>query len=108
MNQYWSTMRLLYLPFLQREPFTSGHLHELYALLAERFAEFTAPEREATIDALRHTPAPTYTDDPDAARKHLQQRWLTAIVAKGADEADDWMTTLSADPTVGPPPSHPD
>jgi hypothetical protein len=108
MNRYWPTMRSLYLPLVQREPFTSGHLHELYALLAERFVEFTGPEREATIDALRHMPPPTHAEEPDTSRKHLQQRWLTAIVGKGAAEVDDWMATLTADPTVGPPPSHPD
>ncbi len=101
-------MRSTYLPFVQRQPFTTGHLHELYTLLADRFAEFTNPEREATIDAIRHIPAPTHAEEPDAARKNLQQRWLTAIAGKGVAEADDWMATLSADPAVGPPAPHPD
>ena len=108
LNQHWSTMHSLYLPFVQGEPFTSGHLHELYALLTERFAEFTGPERDATIDAIRHIPTPKHAEDPELARKHLQRRWLTAIVGKGAAKADNWMGELSADPSVGPPPPHPD
>ncbi len=108
MNRHWPSMRSTYLPFVQRQPFTTGHLHELYTLLADRFAEFTNPEREATIDAIRHIPAPTHAEEPDAARKNLQQRWLTAIAGKGVAEADDWMATLSADPAVGPPAPHPD
>jgi hypothetical protein len=108
LNQHWSTMGSLYLPFVQGEPFTSGHLHELYALLTARFAQFTDPERDATIDGIRHIPTPKYVEDPELARKHLQRRWLTAIVGKGAAQADDWMGELTADPSVGPPPSHPD
>lgn len=108
LNQHWSTMRSLYLPFMQGEPFTSGHLHELYALLMERFAEFTGPERDATIDAIQHIPTPKHAEDPELARKHLQRRWLTAIVGKGAAQADDWMRELSADPSIGLPPLHPD
>src|SRR5258708_1678579 len=101
-------MQALYRPFVQGEPFTSGHLHELYALLTERFAEFSGPERDATIDAIRRIPAPEHAEYPELALKRLQRRWLTAIVGKGAAPADDWMGELSADPTVGPPPSHPD
>jgi hypothetical protein len=108
MNRRWRSMRSLYLPFLQRQPFTNGHLHELYTLLANRFSEFTAPEREATIDGIRHIPAPTHAEEPEAARRDLQRRWLTAIAGKGAVEADEWMATLSADPAVGSPPLHPD
>jgi hypothetical protein len=108
LNRHWSTMHSLYLPLVQGELFTSGHLHELYALLTERFAEFTGPERDATIDAMRRITTPKHAEDPEVARKRLQRRWLTAIVGKGAAQADDWMGELSADPTVGPPPPHPD
>jgi hypothetical protein len=108
LNQHWSTMNSLYLPFAKGEPFHSGHLHELYALLAMQFTKFTGPECEATINALRHIPTPKYAKDPELARKHLQRRWLTAIVGKGSKQADDWMDELSADPSVGPPPPHPD
>ncbi|PYV72061.1 MAG: hypothetical protein DMG97_14400 [Acidobacteria bacterium] len=108
MNLHWPTMHSLYLPFVQRDPFTVGHLHELHALLAQRFAEFTGAERKATIDALWRIPAPTHAEDPEVARKHLQQRWLTAIIGKGAGDADDWMAALSTDPTVGPPALHPE
>ncbi len=108
MNHHWPTMHSLYLPFMQGESFTPGHLHELYALLTERFAEFTGPERDATIDAIRRIPTPEHAEDGALARKRLQRRWLTAIVGKGAALADDWMGELSADPAVGPPPQHPD
>jgi len=108
MNRHWPAMYSLYLPFVQGEPFTIGHLHELYALLSERFAEFRGPERDATIDAIRRIPTPKHADDPEVAHKRLQRRWLTAIVGKGAARADNWMATLSADPTVGPPPLHAD
>jgi hypothetical protein len=108
LNQHWSTLHSLYLPFAQCESFTSGHLHELYALLTERFADFTEPERDATIDAIRRIPRPKHAEDLEIARKQLQRRWLTAIVGKGAAQADDWMDQLSADPSVGPSPQHPD
>lgn len=108
LNQHWPTMHSLYLPFVQGESFRPGHLHELYALLTARFVEFTGPERDATIDAIRRIPTPEHTEDPELALKRLQRRWLTAIVGKGAAHADDWMAELSADPAVGPPPLHPD
>ena len=108
LNRHWPTMHPLYLPFVQGEQFTPGHLHELYALLAERFAEFTGPERDATIDAIRRIPAPESAEAPALMRKRLQRRWLTAIVGKGAASADDLMGELSADPAVGPSPPHPD
>jgi hypothetical protein len=108
LKQHWSTMHSLYLPFVQGEPLTSGHLHELYALLTDRFAEFTGLERDATINPIRRIPKLKQGEDSELARKHLQRRWLTAIVGKGAAQADEWMAILSGDPAVGPPPSHPD
>lgn len=108
LHRHWPTMHSLYIPFAQGESFTPGHLHELYALLTERFAEFTHPEREATVDAIRRIPTPEHAEDPPLARKRLQRRWLTAIVGKGIALADDWMAELSADPSVGPTPLHPD
>ena len=108
MGKQWPTMRPLYLPFLQHQPFVGGHLHELYGLLSERFPEFTEAEQDATLKALRNVPAPTHTEDATAALKRVQQRWLSAITGKGSQAADNWMADLNVDPTVGPPPPHPD
>jgi hypothetical protein len=108
LNHHWPTMHSLYLPFVRGESLTPGHLHELYTLLTERFAEFTGPERDATIDAIRRIPTPEHAEDPALACKRLQRRWLTAIVGKGAAQADEWMGELTVDPAVGPSPLHPD
>jgi hypothetical protein len=108
LNRHWPIMHSAYLPFVEGESLTTGHLHELYALLTERFAEFTGPQRDATIDAIRRLPAPEHAEDPALMRKRLQRRWLTAIVGKGTGAAEDLMDELGADPAVGPPPLHPD
>jgi hypothetical protein len=108
LHSHWPTLHSLYIPFVRGESFTPGHLHELYALLTERFEEFTDPEREATVDAIRRIPTLEHVEDPALARKRTQRRWLTAIVGKGNAVADDWLGELSAEPAVGPPPLHPD
>ena len=108
LGNQWAGMKELYLPFLKTNAFAEGHLHELYVLLSERFAEFTDAEKEATVHAVSDLPAPAVARDSELALKRQQQRWLTAITGKGYALADSLLADLSADPSVGPSPPNPD
>ena len=60
------------------------------------------------MEAIRQIPLPSQSNDPPRLLKRIQQRWLTAIAGKGYAPADEWFQKLQSDPTVGPPPEHPD
>lgn len=87
--------------------FTTGHLHELYNLIKNHFADFTDSEKTATVAAIRMLPKSETADDPDRLLKHLQRQWLSAIVNSGSAEVDRWYQELSADHTLGGLSPHP-
>lgn len=104
----WTELRTLYAAFLGPKLFDSGHLHELYNLLKERFADLTEEEKAHTIDAIRQIPPPTWGEDPTLFLKRIQQRWLSATAGNGYQPAEQWFSELQADPSVGPLSGHRD
>ena len=86
--------------------FTSGHRHELYRLLKERFVALSPSGKAKVISALRELPKPKSGEDPDRRLKYTQREWLTAI--KDQPEAAQWFAELSSDPSLGSATDHPD
>src|SRR6476619_3967689 len=80
-------------PLIVPTLFSSGHRHELYRLLQERFASLSAHGKEAVISALRALNKPTTGEDPERRLKYTQREWLTAI--KDQPEASGWYAELS-------------
>jgi hypothetical protein len=97
----WPTLRALYLPIVGPGLFQSGHLHELYNLLHDRFSDMSPEEMEATVEAIRRLPKPTWADDPDESLKRRQKQWLSAIVGRGHEGADAWYHELASAPATG-------
>ena len=86
--------------------FNSGHRHELYRLLSERFGEMSPAGKAAVIDAIRKLPLPSTGENLERRLKFSQQEWLSAI--KLHPEAAPWYAELMADPELGPVSDHPD
>jgi hypothetical protein len=57
-------------------------------------------EKDATVDAIRRLPQPTWADDPDHSLKRRQRQWLSAIVGKGHAAVDTWDQELAADAAI--------
>ena len=81
--------------------FQSGHLHELYGLLRNHFADFSREQKEATLEAIRNLPVPTSGEDPEKRLKRAQRNWLSAIAVKGYEPADKWFAELLTDASLG-------
>jgi hypothetical protein len=86
--------------------FNSGHRHELYRLLKERFVYLMPDGKKAVISALQSLPKPITGEDVDRRLKFTQREWLTAI--KDQPEAATWYAELVADPALGLPSDRPD
>jgi hypothetical protein len=106
--QQWASMRELYIGIARASLFDNGHIHELYHLLQDQFAEMGPEEQAATFKAIEELPRPQYGDDPDRLRRYNQYRWISAISAKGFVPADKLFAELDADLTVGKLSDHPD
>jgi hypothetical protein len=107
-HKHWANLRELYDVILQNQPFEPGHIHEMYNLLKEHFSEVPAPTQVATIEALRALPAIEELEDPQGTLQRLQLRWLSAMVGRGCQAADEWYEMLANCPGVGPLPEHPE
>jgi|HubBroStandDraft_4_1064222.scaffolds.fasta_scaffold08187_2 hypothetical protein len=108
LNKHWSSLNRLYGSLLRSRPFTPGQIHELFGLLENHFREFTPDQQQQTLDEIRSLPEPQWANDAPKALKRQQQKWLSAIVEKGCQAADQWFAELQADRDVGPVPEHPD
>jgi hypothetical protein len=108
LGERWVELHSVYGRFLGPQLFNLGHLHELYNLLKKHFAELTEEEKAATIESIRQIPAPTWSNDPARSLKRIQRQWLSAIVGKGYEPADQWLAELQADPSLGQVSEHPD
>ena len=86
--------------------FTSGHRHEVYRLLSERFGEMSPAGKTAVIEAVRQLPAPATGENPERRLKFIQREWLSAI--KGHPEAASWFAELTADLEPGSVSDHPE
>lgn len=107
-NERWTVVRSVFRPFIEPRLFDSGHLHELYGLLRERFSSFTDEEKRAVVEAIRGIQPSTHWKEPEESLKRAQRNWLSAVAGKGEDSADIWYETLQQDPKIGQLSEHPD
>lgn len=105
-SQRWDALNGLYSAYLGPALFSTGHLHELYNLLNERFVAFDNELKASTVRVIHDLPAPDWADDPVRSLKGIQQRWLSAIVGKGYPAADESFSALQTE--LGPLSDHPD
>lgn len=105
-SRCWAQLSTLYEKLLTPATFDLGHLHELYNLLKDHFADLPQPLKQRTLETIQQIPEPDWGEDRPRTLKLIQQRWLTAIAGKGHSAADTLLTTLEAE--LGPPPEHPD
>jgi hypothetical protein len=108
LGKQWKQMQELYSAFVGPQLFSSGHLHELYNLLQEHFADLAEEEKAASLEAIRQIPIPKGSKDPARSLKRIQQRWLLAIAGKSYQPAEEWFAELQADPSLGRLSDHPD
>ncbi len=85
---------------LQPTLFVSGHRHELYNLLRDRFGSFEPDVRARTVEAIRGITVADDSEDAERRRKHIQLNWLSAIAGKGDTAANGWYAALKADPSI--------
>ena len=87
--------------------FNSGHLHELYLLLAKHFQAFTTDEKARVVEIIRDLPLQD-VEKPERFRTVTQRRWLSAIAGEGYVPVDEWFQQLNSDPTLGKLVEHPE
>lgn len=107
-NERWEDFGRLYPDLLRSEPFSSGHLHELYRLLSSHFSDMNVALQGQTVAAIKAIRPPTWSDEPELDLLRIKFRWLSAIARKGNVEADCLFEELAADPRIGPLPEHVD
>jgi hypothetical protein len=108
LNQRWSVLNSLYSNILGFQLFNSRNIHELYHLLKERFAEFSEPDKAATLKTIRQLSPPQDHEEPDRFLRHTQQNWLSAVAGKGYEPVDSWFKELDTDQSLGRLSDHPD
>jgi hypothetical protein len=108
LDQHWNLFRHLYDSLLSSEAFRPGHFHELYNLLKRNFDDFTDEQKELTLQAIHGIPVPTWGQDVVRSQKRIQRQWLSAIDGKAYPAAEQWLTELMQDDSLGPPSDHPD
>ncbi len=108
LNQRWEVLGEVFPPLISAALFDIGVLHELYALLRDRFAFLTPDQRSSIVAAIREIPLPTKSSEPDRTLRYVQKRWLSAIAGRGDAGADAWFGELKADESLGGISEHPD
>ncbi|MFC1772618.1 hypothetical protein ACFL3A_04600 [Pseudomonadota bacterium] len=81
--------------------------HELYDLLDARFMSFSNPLKEATVNAIESIPLSATDDNPELLLARIRRRWLSAIVGKGSERADQLYATLMQNYDLGRLSKHP-
>lgn len=108
LGQRWSILKSLYNNILVPQLFDSRNIHELYHLLKKRFAEFSEPDKAATLETIRQLSPPPDSEEPERFLRHLQRNWLSAIAGKGFEPVDSWFGELNTDQSLGSLSEHPD
>jgi len=108
LNQRWSALNSLYSNILGPQLFDSRNIHELYHFLKDRFAEFSEPDKAATLETIRQLLPPPDHEEPDRLLKRTQRNWLSAIAGKGYETVDTWFKRLDTDQNLGRLSEHPD
>jgi len=109
-NVHFESLHALVPNLLKPAYFDAEHNHEMYQLLLNRFGNFTAEEKEATLRTIISLKIPAGNGDPipERALKRLHRKWLTTIGGHGYQPADDALSELNKDESIGPPSPHPD
>ena len=108
LNQRWPVLNSLYSNILGPQLFDSRNIHELYHLLKERFAEFSEPDKAATLETICQLSPPPDHEEPDWFLRHTQRNWLSAIADKGYEPVDSWFREIETDQGLGKLSEHPD
>lgn len=108
LGQRWSVLNSLYSNILGSQLFDSRNIHELYHLLKECFAEFSEPDKTATLETIRQLSPPSDHEDPDRFLRRTQRNWLSAIAGKGYEPVDTWFKKLDTNQDLGRLSEHPD
>jgi hypothetical protein len=85
-TERFENLRAIFETAISPELFVTGHRHELYRLLKEKFSGLSANGKMAVLNALRALPLPSKGDEPEIRLKRTQREWLTAI--KDYEEAN--------------------
>lgn len=105
LNKRWPLLGGVYPDVVAPELFQEGHVHELYALLKERFEGFSDAEKARTLEAVRRIPPPA-GEDAKRQLQFRQFRWLSAIASTRCESVAKWLSELrSAGVSVS---DHPD
>lgn len=83
----WQLLSGVFFDSINQNTFRSGHLHELYLLLAEHFLVMAASQQEQILEAIAILSEEKQGEEFERAR-HLQRNWLHAIHGKGNAHAD--------------------
>ena len=107
-DRRWQQLSGLFWHVLSPDLFKLGHLHELYWLLSNHFTEMTGTQQAEVVAAIRDLPMPKNIEDYDRHRKSCQRDWLSSIIEKGCQEADQWFDVLSSGENAVGFSKHPD
>lgn len=107
-DQRWGQLSDIYNQKLKPELFSPLHIHELYNLLKNNFADFSEELKAATLDVLQNLPPSAHAEDPMRALMRIQRQWLSACRNKDYAPADAWYQELDADPEIGKLSSYPE
>ncbi|MEC4890744.1 MAG: hypothetical protein RI101_11860 [Nitrospira sp.] len=107
-GQRWEILGQLYSPLVHENFFTDGHLHELYCLLKNQFESFSASAKASTIEAIRHLEQATTDEEHLRQLKRVQRKWLSAVIGKGYEPADQWFKSLMTEHDLGGVSEHPE
>ncbi|MBJ6984214.1 hypothetical protein [Luteimonas sp. MC1750] len=83
----WALLSGVFFGQMNQDTFRPGHLHELYLLLKQHFADMDDPERRKVLDAIAALTVGEQGADLEQAR-YRQRNWLHAIQGRGNNEAD--------------------
>ena len=108
LNEHWGILKDLYANLITPEFFDSGELPEIYVLLRTHFSKLDRPDQDKTLEALRHVPSRKKGPDGEEQLKRRQRRWLTAIIDKDYQPADEWFRDLSTELGMEGSPNHPE
>ena len=84
LNKRWPLLGGIYPDVVDPELFQEGHVHELYALLKERFEAFSDAEKARTLEAVRRIPPPAIA----STRCESVAKWLSELRSAGVSVSD--------------------
>lgn len=101
----WPLLEGVFFDEFNQDTLRSGHLHELYLLLSEKFAGMRREQKDLVLDSILFIGSGEEGEELERAR-YRQRNWLHAIQDKGDARSDAAYEAISAD--LGPMRDHPD